>query len=294
MTTMPKAEPPEPQEDDAEAPHAPADIPAPRVMTREQLRDLDRLAVENLGLPTILLMENAAIGAARAVERALDVLDARTVLVLAGPGNNGGDGLALARHLHIAGRPVRVLILGEPDRLAHDAGANLRALRQTAVPIEAVRGSDEARACERVADAIGAGAPTLIVDALLGTGASRPVEGAFAGAIRAINKARESGGACFVVSLDLPSGLDADTGRPLGLGVRADVTVTFAAYKAGFAALEAQPCLGEVELVPIGVPPELLARFGSPLPGDEAHARADDGSPDRPAHPRGVGRDAGE
>lgn len=294
MTKMPPPEPPEPTDPDFEAEIGPADAPAPRVMTREQLRALDRLAVESLALPSILLMENAAIGAARSVERALDVLDARSVLVLAGTGNNGGDGLAVARHLHIAARPVRVLILGDPDRLAPDAGANFRALRQTAVPIDAAGEHDEARAYERVSAAIAETAPTLVVDALLGTGAARPVEGAFAGAIRAINRARESGGACFVVSLDLPSGLDADSGRPLGHAVHADVTVTFAALKIGFAALEAQPCLGEVELVPIGVPPELLARFGSPLPDDHGHARADGTPPDRPAHPHGVGRDAGE
>lgn len=294
MTTMTHPEPPESPDPDDDAPGGPEDAPAPRVMSREQLRALDRLAVESLGLPSILLMENAAIGAARSVERALDVLDARTVLVLVGPGNNGGDGLALARHLHIAARPVRVLILGDPDRLTPDAAVNFRALRQTAVPVEAVGEPDESRAFDRVSAAIADAAPALVVDALLGTGACRPVEGPFAGAIRAINKARESGGACFVVSLDLPSGLDADSGRPLGHAVHADVSVTFGALKIGFASLEAQPYLGEVELAPIGVPPELLARFGSPLPDDHGHARADGGSPDRPGQPHGVGRDAGE
>ncbi|MBZ0171458.1 MAG: NAD(P)H-hydrate epimerase, partial [Phycisphaerales bacterium] len=207
------------------------EIADPRVLSRDELRSLDRIAVEEMGVPSILLMENAAMGAAGCIARMLDVLAPGAVAVLAGTGNNGGDGFAVARHLHILGHAVRVLLVGDEDRLTPDSATNRSALRACGVGIGVISTTDEQVAYEQLLDWLNTHTPPLIVDGLLGTGLSRGVVGPLLGAIRAINRARSSGPAACVVALDLPSGLDADTGRALGDAVRADVTLTFAALK---------------------------------------------------------------
>lgn len=267
----------------------------PRVLSRDELRRLDRLAVEALGLPSILLMENAAAGAAEvAIER---LPPAGRVLVLAGPGHNGGDGLAMARHLHLRGVPVAVLLLADPARLPPDSAANLQALRATAVEIEIVPSPAGATPVD-VLPAIARHRPHLAVDALLGTGLSRPIDPSAgdptASGIAALNAARGQRLCDDILALDLPSGLDADTGATLGDAVTADATVTFAALKRGFFTLDAQRRLGEVTLVAIGVPPEITERFGEPyLPAHRAHARDDrDHPPLPPTSPAAPGRRA--
>lgn len=268
----------------------------PRVLSRAELRELDRRAVAEMGLPSILLMENAAIGAARSVLRAMGVFEPGVAVVVAGTGNNGGDGLAVARQLHIHGVEVRVALVGDAGRLTPDSAANLKALQASSVAVEAFDGGESGTVEDRVSAWLAEIGPMVVIDALLGTGLSRDVRGPAAEAIRAINRSRSERWTRLVVSLDLPSGLDADTGRPLGEAVRADVTATFAALKRGFFAMEAQEWVGEIELLPIGVPPELAARFGDPYTDEPTeHARGEvwvEGGP--PADPRGAGRDAGD
>jgi len=265
-------------------PHDPANespaircrLARPRVLTREELRTLDKTAVDELGLPSVLLMENAAIGAADAIIERAPGTPAPRVLIIAGGGNNGGDGLALARQLHVRGVPAAVLLFAEHDRLTPDTAANLRALRKTEIPIRHESLSNAPDPESSIRFAIGDLDATVVVDALFGTGLTRPVEGPLAGVVEAINAPRAGSIVPSVVTLDLPSGLDTDTGRPLGVAVRADLTVTFAALKTGFFALEAQPHLGEIVLVPIGVPPELTERFGELYEPDATrHARRD-------------------
>lgn len=269
----------------------------PRILTRDQLRALDREAVAVLGLPSVLLMENAAIGAAAVIAETLTDQPNREpapVLIIAGGGNNGGDGIALARHLCILGIPARLVIAARESDLSPDAAANARALRSTGTPT-AYNADDPAAEIRPQPDSP---APSVIVDALLGTGLTRPVSGPLAAVIDAINDARTASPATTVVALDLPTGLDADTGAPLGSPrhptVKADITVTFAALKPGFFTLEAQPYLGEVSLVPIGVPPEFVARFGVPYePDRHAHARSHGAMPSPlTGDPAGPGRDA--
>lgn len=221
----------------------------------QELREIDRLAEAECGLPSLLLMENAGCGAARAVGHALDVLGDTRVLVLCGPGNNGGDGLAAARWLDYDGYDVTVALPGGMDDVRGDAGVNLHAARAGGISIVTVEDGGVAGLVDRVQ-------PAVIVDALLGTGLSRAPEGTLSAAIEAVNRAGRDG--CTVVALDVPSGLDADTGTAPGVCVEADVTVTFAALKRGFRAQGAEGFTGEVVLVPIGVPRSLLERFGSP------------------------------
>lgn len=231
-------------------------------LTRAQARALDEHAVGVLGLPSAVLMENAARGASHV---ALALLDGARegVVVLAGIGNNAGDGLALARHLAIAGVRTRIVLAARPDRVRGDASANLGACAALGIPIAGHDGSTQG-AGGRVEPGVAAwlGDSPLVVDALLGTGLTRPIEGPMRDLIEATN--RLAPGA--VLALDLPSGMDADTGEVLGACVRASATVTFAAAKRAFLEMRSQAWLGEVHLAHIGIPPEVVRRFAERIP----------------------------
>jgi NAD(P)H-hydrate epimerase len=219
------------------APAGPPRRKAPRnvlVFTRQAIRRLDALAVDRYHIPSIVLMENAAVHLATVARRMLGRSRA-SVAIFCGPGNNGGDGLALARHLHNSGHQVRIVLAADPARTGGDAGVNLAIAR--AMGIETVV---RPRRCPAAA---------LVVDALLGTGLDRPVAEPMAGLIRMINRSRPR-----VLSVDLPSGMNAETGEPMGLAVRADVTVTMAGWKQGFLSRGARAYLGRVIVADIGVP----------------------------------------
>lgn len=217
-------------------------------MSRDALRELDRLCVERYAMPSIVLMENAAIGLTRGVLDVLERRDLGGVLILCGPGNNGGDGLCAARHLHNAGAPVRVALTA-PPRPGSDAEVNHEIARRmglslTPLPVE------PGPTLESLSQEL---TSPVIVDALLGTGLDREVGGQARACIEWINASGRP-----VVSADLPSGMDAETGRALGVCVRATLTCTFAARKRGFAAPGASDLTGRVEVCPIGAPRELL------------------------------------
>ncbi len=210
-------------------------------LTREQARAVDQHAINVLGLPGIVLMENAGLNAAAAVLDLLDLAldlspsDAR-VLVVCGGGNNGGDGYVLARHLSIWGASVSCLAVKPVEALTGDAAIAAGAALGIGVPVQpwAAGAMPEA---------------DLIVDALLGTGFTGQVREPVLSAIREINASP-----ALRVALDLPSGMDCDTGRVLSEAVRADLTVTFVDHKAGFAAADAGAWLGRVVVADIGVP----------------------------------------
>jgi NAD(P)H-hydrate epimerase len=199
------------------------------LMGAAAMRALDRHTIETLGVPGEVLMESAG----RAVVEAVLALRPREVLVLCGAGQNGGDGLVAARHLHALGVPVRAALFGEP---AGDAAAQLGRARAFGVPI----------AEGGALDLPGEGG--VIVDALFGTGLARPIEGALAELIRRIAAAGRA-----VVAVDLPSGIDADTGQVLGVAVRADVTVTFGLPKPGLALEPGRSHAGRVSVARIGI-----------------------------------------
>jgi NAD(P)H-hydrate epimerase len=165
------------------------------------------------------------------------------VVVFCGTGNNGGDGFVVARHLSNAGAQVEIALAGDVDRLSPDAAANHRICAAMGIPINS-------------ADAVSPDADTLIVDALLGTGFAGDVRAPLAAVIDRINETPKR----RVVALDVPSGLDCDTGRPSNATVRADVTVTFVAGKVGFDAASARPYVGRVDVADIGSPPIIVER----------------------------------
>ncbi len=232
-------------------------------LSREQCRELDRLAEDRYGLTGRVLMENAGRSLA---EAALSLAGPRPrVLIVCGPGANGGDGFVAARHIANAGIRVGVVTLGEPEA-GSDAAANLRAIEAMEIPI--ADGSDgAAQAIERTVKRLGG--CSCVVDAIFGTGLSRAPEGAPAEAIRTIVLLGDRG--AEVVSADVPSGLDADTGEALGDCVRADLTVSFACRKIGFQKRGASAYLGEVSIGEIGAPAALaeeLAREAARVPAE--------------------------
>lgn len=222
-------------------------------LTRDQSREVDRIAIEKYGLPGIVLMENAGRGAA---ELLLSLGVAGPVVICCGKGNNAGDGFVIARHLAIRGHQVVLLLFAPTVEMTGDAAINLRVVEQMDLPRRNVSTAPDwefARGQLSKAD--------WVVDALLGTGTRGTVREPFLSAIRAINSTGRR-----VLAVDLPSGLDCDSGTPLGECVRATVTATFVTRKTGFDAPGAQPFLGEIEVVSIGAPPgiaESLADSGA-------------------------------
>lgn len=212
--------------------------------TAEEMRRADRRVIEELGVPGLVLMENAGRGAADAVERVLGPVRGRRVAVVAGKGNNGGDGCVVARHLAARGAHVVVWLVARAAEVRGDAAVNLAALRQAGLPVTEV--VDEAGLATLAAELSRA---DLVVDALLGTGLTGPATGLVAGAIEAINRAGRT-----VCALDLPSGLASDHGRLLGPTVRAALTVTFGLPKRSLYLWPAAGEAGRVELADLGVP----------------------------------------
>ncbi len=214
-----------------------------RFLSRQQAREIDRLAVERYGIPVLVLMENAARSAAECVSDLLDNDCVGQVLILCGPGNNGGDGLALARHLRNRGADPHILLLGDPARYRDEALVNYRITQAMGIHTFAVD-----------AQKLAGSRPTLIVDAMFGTGLSQRPRDPFDEVAQAAMAARAP-----ILALDIPSGLDADTGEALSpAAIRATETITFVAPKKGFASDSARDYLGRVSVGDIGCPRELV------------------------------------
>ncbi len=218
-------------------------------------------------------MENAAVHVAAGVQLVAPPDRPARVLIVAGTGNNGGDALAAARHVANAGASISIFLVGNPARLSPDAAVQLRTCRRMQLPISIAKTALEAPLSVALRS-LGRQTPDVVVDGLFGTGLSRSVEGTALGAIRSINRLRLQG-AC-VVAIDIPSGLDAGSGKVLGDAVRADMTVTFVGLKTGMLAPEAIEYLGHVAIADIGVPRSLIERLGTKLgvkPGGKVRAK---------------------
>jgi NAD(P)H-hydrate epimerase len=227
-----------------------------RALSRDQVREVDRLAMEQLGIPGLLLMEDAGLGATLALlQRFTPARGARApIQVLCGAGNNGGDGWVVARQLLCRGYAVRVVELAPSERLPADAALQRRLALSCGVPAIALGDLDPLRDLPA-----GLRAAPLVVDALLGTGFRGEVREPLASVLLLVREAQEATGVP-VVALDLPSGLDADDGSAAAVCIRADLTVTFVAPKTGFATPGARQYTGEVVVVPLGTPPDLTER----------------------------------
>jgi NAD(P)H-hydrate epimerase len=196
-------------------------------------------------------MENAGRGAAEHVRARLE--DGH-VLILCGPGNNGGDGGVVARHLNAWGYDVSVIWFAQPGQIRGDAAVQWQVLSKSGINQTL---SSDAVHQENLEDLLNGA--HWVIDGLLGTGLTRAVEGTLRTVIETINHARKP-----ILALDLPSGLDADTGQPQGVAVRATITATFVAPKVGFLQPGAKEYTGEVKVVDIGVPRRILEPFMRP------------------------------
>ncbi|HKH47301.1 MAG TPA: NAD(P)H-hydrate dehydratase [Thermoanaerobaculia bacterium] len=226
-----------------------------RVLTAAAMREVDRSAIEGLGLPGLVLMENAALGVVDAIGEAEGAIGGATsAAIFCGPGNNGGDGLAIARHLAVRGWEVRVFLVLGKSGPSGDAGVQLAVCRRMGLEIEEVRDSAGVRAALDAARDL-----DLAVDALFGTGLGRALEGVFAEIVDGMNELPVPR-----VAVDLPSGLDASRHQPLGPCVQADLTVTFAAPKVAHVLPPAAEAVGELVIADLGIPPSLIDEVEEP------------------------------
>jgi NAD(P)H-hydrate epimerase len=221
-------------------------------LSRDQVRRVDRLAIDELGIPGVVLMENAGrnatdliLGFAQGEDRPHG-----SAVILCGGGNNGGDGYVIARHLHNRGVAVTILAHKPIDQLAGDAAINARICQRMDLDIRPV--PDDPVALLAGAD--------LLIDALLGTGFQGELRPDLLALIEAVNDVRDGDDPPLIVAIDLPSGLDCDTGEPAQTAVQTDLTVTFAAPKPGLNQPAAWPYVRKFIVADIGVPPELVAR----------------------------------
>jgi NAD(P)H-hydrate epimerase len=214
-------------------------------LSRDQVRSIDRRAIDEFGMSGLVLMENAGRGC---VELLAGLGCRGPVAIVCGKGNNAGDGFVMARHLDLRGIIVRVILLGAPGELRGDAAANYAIAAKSALPLVYLSGRyDAARLESSLAGC------EWIVDALLGTGATGPPRPPWDQAIRNMNQQ-----AARKLAVDLPSGLDCDTGVPAEPTFRADHTCTFVARKIGFDNPAAADFLGKVHVVDIGAPRRLV------------------------------------
>jgi len=215
------------------------------VMTRDEVRAFDAWAINTLGIPGVVLMENAGRSCAELIEEKLEDLAGRKVCIFCGTGNNGGDGYVIARHLINRGIKVTVVVCGDRSKIKGDAKINLDILEQMGESIELLNPSDRDIAGQVERFVTGSG---IIVDSLFGTGLRGQLSDEYRRLIGSINNCD-----CPVLAVDIPSGLDCDAGEPLGAAIRAVWTVTFVAVKKGFVPGSAAQYTGEIFIASIGI-----------------------------------------
>ncbi|MGE5561565.1 MAG: NAD(P)H-hydrate dehydratase [Chloroflexota bacterium] len=225
-----------------------------RLITAAEMKVIDRQATRRYGLPEIVLMENAGLRVVEAVSERYGAPAGLAVLVICGKGNNGGDGLVAARHLANAGARVRVYLVADPAALAKSTAINYKIFRECGGSVAVI--PDDADWRDRLAGDLELA--DVVIDALLGTGISGFVQGVQADVIEAVNAAGRP-----VVAVDLPSGVNADTGAVCGVATRAELTVTFGAPKPGLILHPGAELAGELIIADISLPADLLA----PIPG---------------------------
>jgi NAD(P)H-hydrate epimerase len=220
------------------------------VLTRQQVREFDAWAINTAGVPGAILMENAGSSCAEIVIGELKKLGGRKICIFCGTGNNGGDGFVIARHLKNAAFEVNIALCGPSSKIKGDAEINYKIIRRTGILIKELdlSSTDIEKAVETFA-----GDSDLIVDAIFGTGLSGEPSSGFNRLVDAVNSLNKR-----IIAVDIPSGLDCDTGYPLGTAIKAAITVTFAAAKKGFINPASAEYTGEVYIASIGIEPRKI------------------------------------
>jgi ADP-dependent NAD(P)H-hydrate dehydratase / NAD(P)H-hydrate epimerase len=223
-----------------------------KILTADEMREVDRLTTKRYGVPSLTLMENAGKSVADFIASRFPDFKRRPIVVLCGKGNNGGDGFVAARHLLKLAPNVQAYLMGDPREVKGDAATNLNRWKKAGGKLSVDRPGKPSAPTEFAGDSI-------FVDALLGTGVRGPVEGRLAEVIAAVNR---HGPGCDIVAVDIPSGLHADTGEIPGPVIVADYTVTFTAPKPGLLLGASAQHIGELLVRPIGSPLELIEETG--------------------------------
>lgn len=218
-----------------------------RIATSEIMREIDNYCINELRIPGILLMENAALK----IIKNLELDKNHSFSVVCTKGNNGGDGFAVARHLHILNKKVEVFLVGNKEGMSQDCKINYDILKKIGVNVNKVTNLED---INDLRDSIERSQVT--VDSLFGTGLSRKVEGIFDSVISIINENSK-----YIVSIDIPSGLDGNRGKILGNCIKADKTISFQLYKKGFLNYETDKLTGEVVIEEIGIPEAAINKF---------------------------------
>jgi NAD(P)H-hydrate epimerase len=212
------------------------------------MRHLDNEAIKTYGIPDIVLMENAGIGTVQAIMESYGELDGRTILIVAGQGNNGGDGLVIARHILQRGGLPFIFLMADPKKLKGAAAANLKIVKNLNIPIYTITSDARIPSLQNFLPEC-----DLIIDAIFGIGLKRAVKDHLAQAIDLINQTPVP-----VVSIDIPSGLDSDTGIPRGICINATLTVTYGLAKPGHFTGLGPEMTGALVVVDISIPPVVI------------------------------------
>jgi hydroxyethylthiazole kinase-like uncharacterized protein yjeF len=222
-----------------------------RLVKASEMKEMDRIAIEEIGIPGSVLMESAARGASRVFLAHFAPPPNCRVLVLCGRGNNGGDGYVMARYLSGAGLKVTVLVVAELRHVAGDALLNLQILRRMGIEVQEVPTEGEWKKKRRLLKE-----SEFIIDGLLGTGLNSPVKGFYARVIEDVNRASKP-----VTAIDIPSGLNADSGQVMGAALQADLTVTFGFPKIGQLIYPGAGLVGRLVRIDIGIPDRVSERL---------------------------------
>ena len=225
-------------------------------LSRARVCEVDAVAMDEYSLPGIVLMENAGRNASEAIVRLFDSISDQNVVVVVGPGNNGGDGLVIARYLELAGAKVRVVLASPPQRFRGDSLTNLEIIKRSGINQVCLAGAVAVQWQNALLSA------TCVIDAILGTGATDAARGDSKVAIESILGRMKIDPRPRVISIDVPSGFDCDRGVPCGPCVCANETLTFVASKQGFKTNGAEIYTGRIQIVDIGVPQVVRNRFG--------------------------------
>ena len=217
------------------------------LMSRQEVRNVDSWAINQMGIPGVVLMENAGRSCAEFILQKLNEIEKPKVCIFCGTGNNGGDGFVIARHLINASVEVKVYICGDKNKIKGDAQINLNILEKmigevTTIDLQTIDSNNTGKLVENC---------HLIVDAIFGTGLVGNLKDEYVKLIELINAQKQ-----LILAVDIPSGLDCDSGLPLGASITADFTVTFVAAKKGFLNSDSHKYTGEVYVASIGIEPK--------------------------------------
>jgi hydroxyethylthiazole kinase-like uncharacterized protein yjeF len=231
-----------------------------KLPSAREMQNLDRLAIEHYMVPGMVLMENAGLGTVQMAEQLLGSPSGSFAPIFIGPGNNGGDGLVIGRHLHQRGCLPLIFLLAAPEKLQGNPALNFEIVKKLKLPCYSISNSDCGAHISAILEKYSTkgGSCYAVFDAIFGIGLTRDITGRYAETIDFINSA-EIRGKVPIIAADIASGIDTDSGAILGTAVRADYTASYCCAKPGHFLRDGQSCTGKLEVIDIGIPPEAIA-----------------------------------